>query len=30
MLVPLIFSVPYRLNKDRQDGILDENYNLIR
>ncbi len=29
MLVPLIISVPYRLYKDRKDGILDENYNLI-
>lgn len=29
MLVPLVISVPYRLYKDRKDGILDENYNLI-
>lgn len=28
MLLPLIISVPYRLWKDRKDGILDENYNL--
>ena len=30
MLVPLIISVPYRLSQDRKNGILDENYNLIR
>ncbi|WP_306483694.1 hypothetical protein [Anaerococcus sp.] len=29
MLIPLIVSVPYRLWKDRNDGILDDNYNLI-
>ncbi len=29
MLIPLIISVPYRLWKDKKDGILDENYNLI-
>ena len=29
MLVPLVISVPYRLYKERKDGILDENYNLI-
>lgn len=29
MLVPLIISVPYRLWKDRQDGIIDENYELV-
>ncbi|MBE6111133.1 MAG: hypothetical protein E7194_12055 [Erysipelotrichaceae bacterium] len=29
MLVPLVISVPYRLKKDREDGILDENYNLV-
>lgn len=29
MLVPLIISVPYRLWKDRKDGILDSNFNLI-
>ncbi|NCB91423.1 MAG: hypothetical protein EOM40_02460 [Clostridia bacterium] len=28
MLIPLIVSVPYRLWKDRKDGILDEHYNL--
>lgn len=28
MLVPLIISVPYRLYKDRKDGILTENYEL--
>ena len=28
MLVPLIVSVPYRLWKDRKDGILNENYEL--
>lgn len=28
MLVPLIISVPYRLWRDRKDGILDENYDL--
>lgn len=28
MLVPLIISVPYRLWKDRKDGILNENYEL--
>ncbi|MBQ9686637.1 MAG: hypothetical protein IJV41_08870 [Oscillospiraceae bacterium] len=28
MLVPLIISVPYRLWKDRKDGILAENYEL--
>ncbi len=28
MLVPLIISVPYRLWKDRKDGILDDNYEL--
>lgn len=29
MLIPLIISVPYRLKKDRENGILDENYELI-
>ena len=29
MLVPLIISVPYRLMKDRENGIIDENYELI-
>ena len=29
MLIPLIVSVPYRLWKDKKDGILDENYTLI-
>ena len=29
MLIPLIVSVPYRLKKDREAGILDENYELI-
>lgn len=29
MLIPLIISVPYRLWKDKKDGILDQNYNLI-
>ncbi|MBR2256937.1 MAG: hypothetical protein IJ899_06235 [Blautia sp.] len=29
MLVPLIISVPYRLWKDRKDGILTENYELV-
>ena len=28
MLVPLIISVPYRLYKDRKDGILTDNYDL--
>lgn len=28
MLVPLIVSVPYRLYKDRKDGILTDNYEL--
>ena len=28
MLVPLIISVPYRLWKDRKDGILTENYEI--
>lgn len=28
MLVPLIISVPYRLWKDKKDGILDDNYEL--
>lgn len=28
MLLPLIISVPYRLWKDKKDGILDQNYNL--
>ena len=28
MLVPLIVSVPYRLYKDRKDGILNEHYEL--
>ncbi|MDD3220383.1 MAG: hypothetical protein PHC41_08955 [Lachnospiraceae bacterium] len=28
MLIPLIVSVPYRLWKDRKDGILDEHYDL--
>lgn len=28
MLVPLIVSVPYRLWKDKKDGILNENYEL--
>lgn len=28
MLVPLIVSVPYRLYKDRKDGILNERYEL--
>lgn len=28
MLLPLIISVPYRLWKDRKDGIIDDNYNL--
>lgn len=28
MLVPLIISVPYRLYKDKKDGILTEDYNL--
>jgi len=28
MLIPLVISVPYRLYKDRQDGILNENYEL--
>ena len=29
MLIPLIVSVPYRLWKDRKDGILDQNYTLV-
>lgn len=29
MLLPLIVSVPYRIWKDKKDGILDENGNLI-
>ena len=29
MLLPLIISVPYRLWKDKKDGILDQNCNLI-
>ncbi len=29
MLIPLIVSVPYRLHKDKKDGIIDSNYNLI-
>lgn len=29
MLVPLIVSVPYRLWKDRKDGLLDRNFNLV-
>lgn len=29
MLIPLIISVPYRLWKDKKDGIPDQNYNLI-
>ena len=28
MLVPLIISVPYRLYKDRKDGVLNEHYEL--
>lgn len=28
MLIPLIVSVPYRLKKDRENGILNENYEL--
>ncbi len=28
MLVPLVISVPYRLWKDKKDGIIDENYTL--
>lgn len=28
MLVPLLVSVPYRLYKDRKDGILNDNYEL--
>ena len=28
MLVPLVISVPYRLWKDKKDGIIDENYEL--
>ena len=28
MLVPLIISVPYRLYKDRKDGILTDSYDL--
>ena len=28
MLVPLIVSVPYRLYKDRKDGVLNEHYEL--
>ena len=30
MLVPLIVSVPYRLKKDRENGLIDENYELIQ
>ena len=30
MLVPLIISVPYRLKKDKENGIIDENYELIQ
>lgn len=30
MLIPLVISVPYRLWKDKKDGILDENCNLIK
>ena len=30
MLIPLIVSVPYRLWKDKKDGILNENYELNR
>lgn len=26
---PLIISVPYRLWKDRKDGLLDRNFNLV-
>lgn len=29
MLIPLIVSVPYRLWRDKKDGILDENCTLI-
>lgn len=29
MLLPLIISVPYRLWKDKKDGILDQNCNLV-
>lgn len=29
MLIPLIVSVPYRLRKDKQDGIIDANYELV-
>lgn len=29
MLIPLIFSVPYRLHRDKQDGIIDANYELV-
>lgn len=29
MLVPLIITVPYRLWKDRQDGILNDSYKLV-
>lgn len=29
MLIPLIISVPYRLKKDRQNGILDEHYHMV-
>lgn len=30
MLVPLIVSVPYRLWKDKKDGILNEHYDLVK
>lgn len=30
MLLPLIISVPYRLHKDRQDGIINEQYELVK
>ena len=30
MLVPLIINVPYRLWKDKQNGIINENYELIK
>ncbi len=29
MLLPLIISVPYRLYKDKKNGILNDNYELI-
>lgn len=29
MLIPLIVSVPYRLWKDKKDGVLDKDFNLV-